>query len=264
MIGVVFPSRGLVYSRTAEELLKNLKGLDYKIFFSHRKPIPDCFNEPTEKALGYEDLTHIWFVEDDMILPPRVLKTMLKMDKAVVTADYPVNKEGKGAVFKDADGKVLFCGTGCTLVKAEVFRELKVPFFRTDKKWNVKNMGDYIKFSSVENTNGGYGLHDINFCFRLHELGIPIHVIKQKLGQRKLVNLGKSGTNNGAHNIEEWHTVKKDFMLKKIQSWPVQPSGNLVAVSTPTGIVNTSEEHAKKLIKKGLAKEVPKTASIIE
>lgn len=34
-VGVIFPSRGLVFSKTADELLQNLKKVNHKIFFSH-------------------------------------------------------------------------------------------------------------------------------------------------------------------------------------------------------------------------------------
>lgn len=263
-IGVIFPSRGLVFSKTAQELLDNLKGYEYRIFFSHRKPIPECFNEPVMYALDDSSITHIWIVEDDMIMPKDTLTKLLEVDKAVVTADYPVTKEGRGSVFKDADNRVLFCGTGCLLIKREVFDELKTPYFRTDSKWNVKNYGDHIKFFEVHNgTNDGYGLHDITFCFELQQLNIPIHTIRRKLGQRKLIELGKAGTNNGAHQVEEWKTIEKDKRLKEIQSYPAEPTGNLVTVMAGDKHLNVSEDHAEKLIKAGKAKRLPKRASYI-
>lgn len=67
-IGVILPSRGLIFSRTAEEILNNLKKVPHKIYFAHKRPIPECFNEPLEEALADKDITHIWFVEDDMVL----------------------------------------------------------------------------------------------------------------------------------------------------------------------------------------------------
>lgn len=264
-IGVIFPSRGLVFSRTAQELLDNLKGYDYEIFFSHGRPIPDCFETPLQMALFDANITHIWIVEDDMVLPKDILKKLLAVDKAVVTADYPITKEGRGSVFRDASKKVLFCGTGCLLIKREVFNELKSPYFRSDTKWNVKNYGKYIKFTAVHNESGdGYGLHDITFCFELNDLNIPIHVIPTKLGQRKLVELGKSGTNNGAHQIETWTEIIKDKRLKEIQEYPVEKSGDLVEVRNGDEILNVSKEHAAKLIKAGKAEAVPKKKSYID
>lgn len=262
-VGVIFPSRGLVFSRTAEELLENLRGVPHRIFFAHGKPIPACFNEPLEEALKDESLTHIWFVEDDMVLPHGTLFAMNLEDKAVVTADYPVNKDGRGAVFA-VGSQIVFTGTGCLLVKREVFDELKRPIFRTDVRWNIKNFGDYIKMVSHRVEAEGYGLHDINFCMALYERGIPIHKIRPKRSQRKLVALGKAGSNNGAHKVEIWSKIEKDHLLKLVKSWPAEKHGNLVTVDTEYGHMNVTESHAKKLIKMGMATKLPNKALVID
>lgn len=266
-IGIILPSRGLIFSQTAEEIINNVKDsmIPYKIFFSHRKPIPECFEAPTKRALKDESITHLWFVEDDMVLPEFLLEKMLKLDKAVVTADYPVNKNGRGSVFRDRGKKVLFCGTGCLLIKRQVFDELKAPYFRTDVRWTIKNMGKHVKLTRTETGEiEGYGYHDVNFCMELNRLNIPIHCLETQLSQRKLIALGKSGSNNGAHQIEIWDNVEKDQLLKKVESWPITPTGNLVEIVTPTGVVNCTEAHAKKLIAKKLGKRPPKRYSTID
>jgi hypothetical protein len=264
-VAVILPSRGLIFSETAEEILNNLKGIPHKFCFAHKLPIPDCFEEPTKKALSDTEVTHLWFVEDDMIIPQGVLQEMLEMDVAVVTADYPINDKGRGAVFSDKGGKILITGTGCLLVKREVIAEMKPPIFRTDIRWNIKNMGDYIKLTGTKTGQiDGYGLHDVNFCMNLHRLNIPIHKIETRLGQRKLVSLGKSGSNDGAHNIIEWHKIKKDCLLKEVMKWPVQETGNLVTVETPSGEILVSKSHAKTLVAKGLGKIPPKRYSVID
>lgn len=265
MIAVILPSRGLMFSETAEEILNNLKRIPHKFFFSHGLSIPECFEKPTVEALKDEDISHLWFVEDDMKIPSDTLKTMLDKQLAVVTADYPINKNGRGAVFYDAGGKVLITGTGCLLVKREVLDEMKPPYFRTDIRWNIKNMGDFIKLTGSKTGQiDGYGLHDVNFSMNLHRMDIPIHCIEQKLGQRKLVSLGKAGTNDGAHNIDVWTKVRKDQLLKQIQTWPVQETGNLVEVTTPTGDILVSHAHAKTMVDKGLATIPPKRFSVID
>lgn len=267
-IGVILPSRGLIMSETADEILQNLYlamgPIPHKFFFSHRQPIPECFEKPTNRALLDETVTHLWFVEDDMVLPPRILLEMLNLDKAVVTADYPVSKEGRGAVFK-IDNQAIFCGTGCLLVKREVFDELRKPYFRTDMRWNIKNYGDFLKMTVSRDSNlEGYGLHDVNFCMNLYHLNIPIHALPGKLGQRKLIALGKAGSNDGAHQIETWTKIKPDHLLKQVKKWPVLPTGNLVSVMTPTGEINTSAAHARRLIKKGLATKMPRRKLVVD
>jgi len=259
-IAVVLPSRGLIFSQTADELLQNLEGYDYEIFFAHGLPIPDCFEKPLERALGDDRFfTHFWFVEDDMALPNDILDSLVLANTAVAACDYPVSNEGQGAVFKNAEGDVIFTGTGCLLVKREVFEQLKPPFFRTDIRWNATNYGKFIRLTANTITNPtleGYGLHDTHFGIRLYKAGIKTEIVGQ-VGQRKLIALGKAGSNDGAHQIEEWHKVKPDVLLKKFQDAPAQPIGNLTTVQTVSGELTVHPDKAKKLIKAGAATAIP-------
>ena len=195
-IAVILPSRGLIFSETADEILKNLQGIPHKFFFSHGKPIPDCFEEPTLRALKDKSISHLWFVEDDMKLPPNTLSSLLLEDANAVTCDYPINKKGRGSVFRDQGGHVVFCGTGCLLVKRSVFDNLTKPYFRSDIKWTMLNYGEALKLVASQSEDEGYGLHDITFCIKLWNAGIVVKVSPVKLGQRKLINLGKAGSNN--------------------------------------------------------------------
>lgn len=270
-VAVILPSRGLMFSRTAEEVLHNVRyrekgflAIPYKLFFAHRLPIPQCFESPTLQALADEEITHLWYVEDDMILPPDILRRMLDADKLVVTADYPVTKEGKGAVFA-VSKQVLWCGTGCTLVKREVFDQLSTPYFRSDIRWTPYNYGKTIKLEGSMFGKDGYGLHDVTFGIKLLKAGIPIHVLG-KVGQRKLVTLGKTGSNDGAHKVENWTKIVKNYQLKRIKAQPLAlgAQSRLVTVDTPTGGVRVSRKHARNLIKQGLATPIDETKPIID
>lgn len=267
MIAIILPSRGLMQSRTADDILRNIEGLPYKFYFAHRRPIPECFEEPTELALADEDITHLWFVEDDMQLPDDTLTRMLEFNEDVVTCDYPVTKDGKGAVFYDTSGKVVYFGTGCTLIHRRVFDLLPRPYFRTDKVWTPLNYGASVKFvgNKKSDKHAGYGLHDVNFGIELFKRRIPVHVAG-KVGQYKLVRWGDSGTNKGQHQIETWKRVKKDYQLKKIQSYPLATGAQsrLVTVDTPSGELSTSKKHADKLVKAGKAEYPPKRYVIID
>lgn len=262
-IAVILPSRGLMFSQTADEILQNLKGIPHKFFFSHKKPIPECFEEPVNRALADKNITHLWLVEDDMIIPPETLSKMLEADKAVVTANYPTTKKGDSSILTIKD-RIVYAGTGCTLIKREVFDELAKPYFRSDIAWIPKNKGDFIKFTAVKKSGEAYGLHDVNFFINLYLLDIPVHTLDATVGQRKLVSLGKAGSNDGAHQIEEWHKVKKDryFTLKK--GLPVEESGSLVEVMTPSGTFLAKPAHAKKLIKANLGTKPPKRAVVFD
>lgn len=265
-VAVILPSRGLIFSRTAEEILNNLKGIPHKFFFSHRKPIPECFEEPVNRALQDKSITHLWIVEEDMVLPPDTLSKLLAEDVNVITCDYPVTKDGKGSVFYDAGGSVVFCGTGCLLIKREVFDSIKAPYFTDKVRWTLLNYGESIKLVGREVEEKGYGLHDITFSIKLWKTGVLIRVLPVKLGQRKLVSLGKVGTNNGAHNIEIWKKVIKNKRLKELQKQPVAmgAKGKLVTVDTPSGGISTSRKHADSLVAQGLASYPPKRFTIID
>lgn len=264
-VAVIFPSRGLTFSQTAEELLNNLKGVPHKIYFSHRKPIPNCFEDPTNEALKDPDVTHLWFVEDDMILRPNTLMKLLAEDANVVTADYPVTKDGRGSVFADKGGNVVFSGTGCLLIKRSVFDNLNKPYFTDKIRWTMQNYGEQIKLTGSYGTTG-YGTHDITFSIKLWNNGIKIKVIKQKLGQRKLIELGKTGSNNGAHKIEIWRKVVKDKRLDDLLAQPVAlgAKSKLVTVDTPSGGINTTRAHAESLVEQGLATYPPRRYTIID
>lgn len=263
IVAVILPSRGLMFSQTADEILQNLKGFDYKFFFSHKRPIPECFEEPTKQALK-SDCTHLWFVEDDMVLPPDTLIKMLQKDKAVITVNYPTTKKADAAVLT-IKGRVIYGGTGCTLVAREVFDELKEPYFRTDIAWIPKNMGDYIKFTGIRKSDtDAYGLHDVNFYMNLYRRNIPVHTLNETLGQRKLISLGKAGSNNGAHKIEVWEKVKKDRYDSLIKGLPVTETGNLTSVLVNGKEIMCSVSHAQNLIDKGIGTRPPKKSVVID
>lgn len=252
-IAVILPSRGLMFSQTAEELLEALRGVPHTIFFSHGQPIPDCFEKPLEQAL-HGSYSHVWFVEDDMILPPNILTTMVRLNKDVVVADYPVSKKGQGAILKNDEGRVLFSGTGCLLVKTEVFKKLRKPYFRTDIKWIAQNHGKFVRLTAWPIKQRGYGLHDVNFGMKLWDAGIEMTDCGVTLGQRKLIKLGEAGTNDGAHQIEEWTKVKPDYLMEQYKKYPVIPLGNLESVIANDGTeITTNKTTAKKMVAEGRA-----------
>lgn len=201
-IAVIFPSRGLAFSQTCEELLDNLEGYDYDIYFAYGLPIPDCFNEPLEKALKGK-YTHFWVVEDDMILPKNTLKTLLEANVPAIMCDYPMDNNGKAAIYRDPDGNAIYGGTGCLLVTREFINKYQQPVFHTDVAWDIK-VGEVVELKRRPIKGDLYGLHDVNFSLEAYQRGEPIKVSKVVCGHRKLKALGKPATNNGEHQIEVW------------------------------------------------------------
>lgn len=213
-LGVILPSRGLLFSESFEELLAELKPLDHKIYFAHAKPIPDCFNVPLEKALKDKSITHILFCEDDMALPKGILQKMLELNVPATALDYPFKKDGEATILHDPEGYALYSGTGFLLVWREVLDKMPKPIFRTDLAWDTRIQAHtlYMWPRDVSKIKT-YGLHDINFGLTLWTNGMPI-VPAAPAGQRKLVALGMTNTNSGAHIIKTLREVGIDNITK--------------------------------------------------
>jgi hypothetical protein len=215
-IAAILPSRGLSYSRTCDELLKELEPFEHEIFFSIGHTLPDCFNIPLEEILK-GDFTHILICEDDMIIPKGILKKMLKVCYPVVALDYPFKKDGESTCLRDPDGMALYTGTGFILIEKWLLDKMPKPIFRTDTAWDMMITKDNVLkiWSRDVSKIKTYGLHDVNFGLTMWANDIPIYVMKQTTGQRKLRKKGTPGTNSGADEIYEIKGVIKNNVLKQ-------------------------------------------------
>jgi len=211
-LAVILPSRGLMFSQTLEELLRELEGFNYEIFWAHEKSLPDCFNDPTEEALADPDVFAVLICEDDMILPRGILRRMFEQNYPVVALDYPFQQDGDATTLHDPDGKAFWTGTGFILINRQVLDQMEKPIWRTNRTFDPFIDKDTIHFWPRNLTKVYYGLHDLNFGLVLYSAGMPILPMEQTAGQRKLVSLGRKNTNNGAHNIKELTLVGRDIV----------------------------------------------------
>ena len=195
-IAVLLPSRGLVFSQTIGEVLREVAPFSYQIFFSHSRPIPEAFNEPMDKILR-GSFDYVWIVEEDMVLPKGILKELLDLNQPIATMDYPA-VEGVMCVQRDQDGNVEYTGTGCLLIERGVLELVKKPIFSTDHIWGTD--GKYL--GKRDPREKVYGQHDIHFFKQIKELGIPIGVTKTVGHQRKIVEYGQKEVNDGFHEIK--------------------------------------------------------------
>lgn len=232
-IAIIFPSRGLAFSQTCEELLENLEGYNYRIFFAHGLSIPNCFNKPLEQALRGR-YTHFWFVEDDIVLPKNTLKRLLEENVPAVMCDYPMDSEGKSAIFRDPEGNAIYGGTGCMLVTREFLKAYKKPILHTDMAWDIK-IGEVVEVRPRPVKGELYGLHDVNFSLEAYKRGTPIKVSKVRCGHRKLKQMGSASSNIGQHEIEVWTSLKPNIQRKPRK-------GKLVTVFLDGQEVNVSAE----------------------
>lgn len=211
-LAVILPSRGLLFSETLEELLRELEGFNYEIFWAHEKSLPDCFNDPTELALADPDVYAVLICEDDMIIPKGMLKRMFEQNYPVVAMDYPFRQNGDATTLHDPEGKAYWTGTGFMLIARWVLENTPKPIWRTDQTFDPFVDTDTIHFWRRKLDKVYYGLHDLNFGLICYSAGVPILPMAQTGGQRKLTKLGNRNTNNGAHEIAELTVVGRDVV----------------------------------------------------
>ena len=121
------------------------------------------------------DYTHVFFIDTDVCFNSQVLERLLLRDKDIVGTIYNLKKlplepiirkkndkgelvGGKREDLPEDLFKAYALGTGCMLIKIDVFRNIKRPWF-FHEKW--------------DDENEGMG-EDIWFCTRAHEAGYDI------------------------------------------------------------------------------------------
>lgn len=211
-LAVVLPSRGLLFSETLDELLRELEDFDYRIYWSHARSLPDCFEIPTQEALKNPDVYAVLFVEDDMIIPKGMLKDMFNEKYPVTAMDYPFQQQGDSTCLHDPHGFAYWTGTGFMLVARQVLENMEKPIWRTDTTFDPFIDKDTIHFWPRKLDKIYYGLHDLRFGLLLYSAGVPVLPMVKTGGQRKLVKLGDKHTNNGAHEIMELTEVGRDLV----------------------------------------------------
>lgn len=199
-IGVVLPSRGLIFSRTIESILRNtVDHPGWQLYMSHDLPIPDCFNEPLWRALD-DGCSYIWFVEEDMLIPDGLLNKMFLRHTDVVSVDYADKKTGRPFLHKNNKGEVIYTGVGCMLVKRDVIKRMQEPVFR-ESLFEQQPDGNLIE-RTFNRDRKIYGTQDVYFCSKIRELGYKIEIVENAgVGHLKLVETGKPSINQGQHLI---------------------------------------------------------------
>ena len=242
-LAVVLPSRGMVYSKTVEELYRELESMEgsFRVFWSHGRPIPDCFNIPTEEALK-GDYDYVLYVEEDMVLPEGILNRMLAKVDYALACDYPVGGTDGGTVMYDPNMTPFFTGCGLLLVKTNLLRSMPKPIWRTDVRWVPRAEGGWIRFTLSVDDSKHYGQQDVAFGLRLYANGLPIEIMDETIGQRRMVKKGKQGVNNGQHTIVEKMNVNKRVDLTNIKHVDFKPE-----IIIDGRIVKVSEEQLKRI-----------------
>lgn len=215
-LAVIVPSRGLMFSETLEELLEELNGFNYEIFWAHEESLPDCFNKPTERALADPDVFAVLICEDDMIIPKGILEDMFNERYPVVALDYPFKQNGDATTHHDPTGFAYYTGTGFILIARQILEAMEKPIWRTNVIFDPFIDKDTIHFWPRKLDKTFYGLHDLYFGMICYMNGVPVKPMERTAGQRKLRALGKKGVNNGEHDIYKLTEVGRDMVIRDI------------------------------------------------
>lgn len=156
------PTNRLIKPKTALSLLKMIahSKLDYHIVVSTKGyNTSENRNYIAAQALK-NNCTHLFFVDDDMVFEPDTLERLLAHDKDIVGAVYKTKYETQDDVIEYLDNerpqglfKCKALGTGCLLIKTEVFRKLPQPWFKYEWFDNgmVKRSHDWIFCEDARN-----------------------------------------------------------------------------------------------------------------
>lgn len=211
-VAIILPSRGLIFAQV-EEYIENVRDTypNIRVYRSHNKPIPDCFNFLFEQALIDENVKYLWSIEEDTLPPEKTLdKFLVAMEKYdIACCDYGFNGGWNTTVRSSVNNEILFCGFGCTFFKREVFEKWgERPFFRSDLAFNISNMQWY-----PTDPMKVYGHFDIRFCADARKKGFTFTQIEGECSHLQLISLGTKEVNNGCHLITEKDRIARKLTL---------------------------------------------------
>jgi len=212
---VVTPSRGLIHSRTVEAVLGQAAAHEnVGWYFTHDLPIPECHERVTEMGLR-SGADALWFIEEDVIPPLDALAESMILLRSfdAVAVDYPVGsvREAWGCAVRDDDAHVLWCGLGCTLVRAEVFRKVPRPWFSTDARYVHKD-GEWKALPVTAPHAERWGQQDIHFGIEMARLGLHIGVVPGMIaGHAHVEQMGKEGSNVGFHEVIVCRRILREY-----------------------------------------------------
>lgn len=189
-------SRGLVHSRTMEGIDKNMNEVsgDWERVFTHDLPIPEAQNTIVEEARKHNP-KWLWFVEEDVVPPDGVLKSLLSETKEhdVVVAKYKLR--GGAWSHYPRSGPLLFAGLGCLLVHLKVFDRIGYPYFRTDRQFG-------FALRPAGRQKQKYGGQDVYFFAMLKKFKIEAKLLDIECQHLYVTKAGDVLNNVGFHDIE--------------------------------------------------------------
>lgn len=159
---------GWLHVGLLENLIRWLRDYDTILYApSGLRPIPYARNACVKAFLG-SGCSHIWFVDADTVPPRDALDKLLSadldavsgivnqvkrdadgIDKAVgVVVRRNENGELKAAVGTQLE-RITACGSGCIMLKREVFEKLEFPWYQ-ERAWGAVRGSDFILGEKLE------------------------------------------------------------------------------------------------------------------
>ncbi len=180
-LGVVLgiPSRGTVDSRFLTHMMnfqmKLPTGISYRVCAPRGLPVEKARTKIVEYALE-ANAKYIFFIDDDTFVAPGALTQLMQADKEAITGIVWTKRvPSEPVIFKEVECGPYFnfpigevfpiysAGLACVLIKTEVFRQMKRPWFATN--WIAQGK------ENKEQTFHKLG-EDYFFWYKLRELGI--------------------------------------------------------------------------------------------
>jgi hypothetical protein len=169
-------TREIVSTKWALSLRNLMLPPNSGIVFLSGMPFGHARNVGAQQAVE-NNCTWLFFIDDDVAVPPDAYAKLKAHDKAIVSGLYfrrsppinPVwlNKVNNEYVFQHSiDGKLHtadLVGAGCLLIKVDVFRQITRPWF----EWRV-DRDDLDKNDRLS--------EDFFFCQKAKQFGIEIHI----------------------------------------------------------------------------------------
>ncbi|MGE0539754.1 MAG: hypothetical protein AB7R89_06210 [Dehalococcoidia bacterium] len=173
-IALAYPSRGTGYAPTIFGALRELAPYPHVLCPAFYRPMPDSHNDALLDALADERVTHVWFLEDDHLLPVGVLSAMLAADAPVVAAPYRL-RGGNRCELYTRDGRLALVGLGCTLIRRDVFEHPMIGYQPFDVGQLLWDGSRWVE--PRPGKRGSFCGPDTYFCKRLQAAEIPIRVL---------------------------------------------------------------------------------------
>lgn len=197
-VAICIASRGVGHYRTIAGVLREVADVPHSFHFALGLPIPDAQNLCVEQALADPAVTHLWFVEDDHLIPVGALSALLNAHAPVAAIEYLL-RSGLSSVMRDAGGTVRLVGLGVTLIERAVFAAIPSPPFQVSTRHTLEN-GRWIDTGVPEHAGG----LDAFFCRQVVQAGLQIAVVPGvQAGHLETVRVG-GRDNEGIDEVRCW------------------------------------------------------------